>query len=497
MNEIAASYPPTEVGRHAASGAAAPICLLVPRVLRWHLDLLTRLARELPGARPRLVAAGRATTAGFVLRHRVPGLQPGDVEPERDAPPDGVAIDLTGAAVPAGAALQPLFDGRPGDAALLNALLAGRNPHLQVRRSGEVVAQGSASLDAANTLGEAFDAVIDRLGLLLARLQRVGPDDAVPAAAVEPALMPGARAVLRDSARRFGTIAARGLFRLAFQPGHWRIGWRLVDGDVWSRGDLGGVPWNVLPSPPDAFYADPFVMTHKGRQALFFEEFDRRRGKGHLAAIECGAQGPEGPVMTVLDMPWHLSYPQVFEHAGEAWMVPESIGARRVTLYRAVRFPDRWEREADLLTDIEANDPTLLFHEGRWWMFATVGTGAGSGSDVLCIFVAPSLTGPWRAHRANPVLLSGEAARAAGVFLRREGKLWRPVQECGTRYGAALGLAEVTRLDEGGFAQVVRHAIPPGGPWPGRRLHTLNRDGRLEVIDGSARVPRIAFWGKP
>lgn len=474
------------------NAGTAPVCLLVPRPLRWHLDLMARLRRELPGTEPRLLASGMPAWPGWALRWRVPALAPAVIALPRGEPPaNGVTVDLAGGMAPAPGALQPLFDGRPGEAALLETLLGGRNPLLQLRRGNEVVAEGSASLDGAATLAEAFDHVIDRLGLLLARLLRLGPTEDAPAAAAQPAPMPGSAALLGDAARRLATGAARGIFRLAFQPGHWRIGWRLVgEEDVWSRGDLGGVPWRVLPGPPELFYADPFLLTHRGRQALFFEAFDQRRGKGHLCAVECGAEGPQGEPVTILDEPWHLSYPFVFEHDGEAWMVPESIGARRVTLYRAARFPDRWVREADLLTDIEANDPTLLFHEGRWWMFATLGTGTGSLSDVLAIFTAPAPTGPWTPHRANPVLVSGEAARPAGAFLRRDGKLWRPVQECGTRYGAALGLAEVTRLDEGGFAQVVRHAIEPGGPWPGRRLHTLNRDGRLEVIDGSARVPR-------
>jgi hypothetical protein len=472
----------------------APICLLVPRPLRWHCDLMARLKREVPGAAPRLLAAGNAAVPGRVLRLRVPGLAPVATPVERaDPPANGVTLDLSDADAPRGGALQPRFDGRPGEAGLVAALLGGRNPEILLCRDGAVVARGSASLDAAGSLADAFDHVVDRLSLLVARLLRLGAEAPLPWVSRDRVAMPGAGALLRDGARRTAGGAARGLFRLAFQPGHWRIGWRLSEegDDVLARGDLGGAPWHVVPSPPELFYADPFVFTHQGRQALFLEAFDHRRGKGHLAAIGCGPDGPrdEAPV-TVLDEPWHLSYPQVFEHEGEAWMVPESIGARRVMLYRAARFPDRWVHEVDLLTDIEANDPTLLFHEGRWWMFATLGTGAGSLSDVLAIFTAPALTGPWRPHRANPVLISGDAARPAGAFIHRDGRLFRPVQDCSLRYGAALGLAEVTRLDEGGFEQVMRHVVAPGGPWPGRRLHTLNRDGRLEVIDGSARAPR-------
>jgi hypothetical protein len=63
---------------------------------------------------------------------------------------------------------------------------------------------------------------------------------------------------------------------------------------------------------------------------------------------------------------------------------------------------------------------------------------------------------------------------------------WRAVQDCERRYGAALRLAEVTRLDEYHFEQRVRTVIRPDRHWPGWRLHTLGRAGPLECIDGSA-----------
>ena len=64
------------------------------------------------------------------------------------------------------------------------------------------------------------------------------------------------------------------------------------------------------------------------------------------------------------------------------------------------------------------------------------------------------------------------------------------MQDCSQGYGAALALAEVTELSPTTFRQQVRHNIAPGPAWPGRKLHTLNRSGTLEVIDGSRIQPR-------
>jgi hypothetical protein len=87
------------------------------------------------------------------------------------------------------------------------------------------------------------------------------------------------------------------------------------------------------------------------------------------------------------------------------------------------------------------------------------------------------------------------SARPAGNFVTINGQLWRPVQDCTHGYGCALGLAEVTELSPTSFRQVVRHIIRPGPLWPGRKLHTLNRCGRLELIDGTSIQPKVASLG--
>jgi hypothetical protein len=123
-------------------------------------------------------------------------------------------------------------------------------------------------------------------------------------------------------------------------------------------------------------------------------------------------------------------------------------------------------------------------------MLAATRDGWGSWSDTLSIFVSPRLQGPWRAHDANPILIDQAAARPAGCMFFRNGKLWRPVQDCTNGYGTGIGLAEITRLDAEGFEQAI-HAVLRAEPgWPGRRLHTWNSAGGIECIDGSAYSPR-------
>jgi hypothetical protein len=162
-----------------------------------------------------------------------------------------------------------------------------------------------------------------------------------------------------------------------------------------------------------------------------------------------------------------------------------------------VRFPDKWERHATLLSGLELADVTITQHDGRHYLFGAWRDGAAGYSDTLSIFHADSLLGPWLPHASNPVLMDRASARPAGNFVRLDGKLWRPVQDCSNGYGAALGLAEVLELSPTTFRQVVRHTLRPGPGWSGRKLHTLNRCGHLEVIDGSRVQPKSAFLRRP
>ena len=61
--------------------------------------------------------------------------------------------------------------------------------------------------------------------------------------------------------------------------------------------------WTDLPDDGRRFYADPFPIVWRGRTFLFVEEFEHRRGKGVISAVEFGADGPLGAPEPVLETP--------------------------------------------------------------------------------------------------------------------------------------------------------------------------------------------------
>jgi hypothetical protein len=241
--------------------------------------------------------------------------------------------------------------------------------------------------------------------------------------------------------------------------------------------------YRLMPCPKDRFYADPFLFEKDGKTLLFFEDFRYAEGRAVISYCELGADGTPGSPVEVLRCPYHLSYPFVFEHEGEVYMIPETRGNQRVELYRAMTFPTEWASEGVLLDDIHAVDATIQKIDGKYWMFAGVSNGKYSNSDELCIFFADTLTGPWTPHRNNPVLSDVRRSRPAGLLFYEEGRLIRPSQDCGKAYGYALVFSEVLTLTETEYEERPINRIEPGLIAGCVGTHTYNRTEQFEVVD--------------
>jgi len=396
---------------------------------------------------------------------------------------DGPVLDLVGDAT-GPSVVHILFDGSTALDAAQSAILSGRAPWISVVRAvtGEVLAAGLPALPRSDLLGDSLDIVTGRAILLvchaLAPLRpdapTPDPDEPAVAARPVPALMALGAALGRRVARRVA--------RKAIAYPEWRVGYRPVRDDaVANRLAWPDAGYRWIANPPGCYLADPILHVRDGIPHLFVEVFDEAAGRAHLGVITIEADGGVSPVRTILKRPYHLSYPYVFDRDGETWMIPETAQASTVQLYRAVNYPERWDLEQILITDVSLGDATLIDHGGLTWLFGSTARG-GSYWDTLDLYMAEHWRGPYRPHRLNPVLVDARAARPAGPMLSRNGHLLRPAQDCTRGYGSALALCRVDRLDPDGYAQTRLARLGP--PLLGDSgVHTLATGGGLEAID--------------
>jgi hypothetical protein len=247
-----------------------------------------------------------------------------------------------------------------------------------------------------------------------------------------------------------------------------------------------------LMPPKDRFWADPFLLVHAGRTYLYFEELMFATQRGHISVAELRPDGTMLAPQRALVADHHLSYPFVFHHDGQIYMVPESRGDHCVPLYRCVEMPARWEKVGNLMDDVDMVDATIHFHDGRWWMFVNmIQNRGGSSCDELFLFHAESpITRDWTPHPMNPVVSDVRRARPAGKLFVHEGRLYRPSQDCSRRYGWGLNLNWVETLTTENYVEhLVSRAEPRWAP-DVRATHSFNREGNLHVIDAEVRRSR-------
>jgi hypothetical protein len=251
---------------------------------------------------------------------------------------------------------------------------------------------------------------------------------------------------------------------------------------------------NWVDHPADRFLADPFLARSDGTTFVFVEDFSHTRGYATIGVFE--PRDSEGTFRTVLDRGTHLSYPFVFrDPADGSWlMLPEMAAERRVTLFRATSFPDEWSDDAVLLDDVTAFDPTVLFREGRYWLFYASGTPGSTGDDELYIFSSETLRGPYTPHPQNPIRSDPVGARPAGRFFEWNGRLIRPGQDSSRGYGYAVAFYEVTALSPTAYAEVEISRLEPDWASGIRGTHSWDFLDDIVVTD-ARRVARR--WSLP
>lgn len=385
---------------------------------------------------------------------------------------DKVVINLSERPQPYAGALELRYGGALDSSVLIETLMAQKAPYLAVHcpGKGRALAASRLAIEDKFSIGHGLQNSFSRcLSLVDRALSSAGSQIAPePSAVASPS-----RATLTKFIPRMVAHKASNLLMRPFRrQEHWRVALR-----------HGAEPFHVIQDDGRRFYADPFLHRTDGRTFLFVEEYPYADRKGVISVAEVVDGRLAATPAAVLERPYHLSYPFVFEHQGEFWMIPETGENRSIELYRATDFPWKWTLSKILMEGAVFSDATVLLHGGLWWLFVTADRFGGSTQDELSIFYSEALQGEWKPHRANPVKSDSRFSRPAGRIVRQGGRLFRPAQDCDRTYGAGIVWFEITELTATGFSErQIAH-------WDGRLelsmdgCHSFDQLDELQVID--------------
>jgi len=309
-------------------------------------------------------------------------------------------------------------------------------------------------------------------------------------------------AVLSGPASRFFRPIAWRLLRNAVSSFLGRTAERLLFRQQWtivvsSMGNDAASPRRqmVIVPPADRFWADPFPYRKDGSLWLFFEEQLFSAPYARLACARIGRDGKPERSRTILEKPYHLSYPYLIESDGELFMIPESHQNKSVDLYRCVGFPDAWEKVSTLIDGFECADTSVFRRPDGWWLLTSMRSSPGASlSEELYAFRSDRLdSSEWTPHPDNPIVSDVRSSRCAGRIFELDGMLFRPSQDCAGGYGKAVVLNEIVELTERAYREEPRVVIPASSIASLSTLHTYNSTGDDVVVDGQVRrfKPRV------
>jgi hypothetical protein len=243
---------------------------------------------------------------------------------------------------------------------------------------------------------------------------------------------------------------------------------------------------------PAGFVADPFMLARDGAWYMFFEVLNRETERGEIGLAISGDGLDWTYQQIVLAEPFHLSYPYVFEWQGKYHMIPETLAAQSVRLYRAETFPAGWSCVGSLIEGSFA-DPSIFRFDDKWWMFVCA---TPYQHDALRLYFADELNGSWEEHPSSPIVSGNRHnARPAGRVLTFDGKLIRFSQDCVPVYGTQVRAFEILELSARSYVERELQCSPvltaSGAGWNALGMHHidahLRADGSwIACVDGRA-----------
>ncbi len=252
--------------------------------------------------------------------------------------------------------------------------------------------------------------------------------------------------------------------------------------------------WRFKPiiPPKDRFWADPFIVSRDNKYYVFIEESPYATNRGHISLIVMNKDGSFEPPVRILEAPYHLSYPFVFECENSLYLIPESFENRTVELYKCAAFPFKWEFQKNLMEDCRAVDTTLFQWQGKWWMFTNqIETDGASPWDELFLYYSDSpFSGNWTPHQRNPIVSDARSARPAGRLFVRDGRLYRPSQNSSGHYGYGFNICEIIKLTETDYEEKIVSRVEPKWDKNVVSTHTINYEDGLTIVDAQLRRRR-------
>ena len=256
---------------------------------------------------------------------------------------------------------------------------------------------------------------------------------------------------------------------------------------AWRKKKTGSIlndfvtPFQIVKNNFKYWAADPFLFQYDDDFYIFAELYDYVECRGGLGYCKWNGK-TFGKWKKVISESYHLSYPFIFDKDGQIYIMPESGASQTLYLYRAVDFPDKWEKMNVLRKDVVYGDTSLFEWGGR--TYALTYNVRDSKEYKLVLLDMKDEINDCTIDSMYP----SEHLRPAGKMFCWEGRCLRPAQNCTNDYGEGLIFYEYNIDIKGSYTEDVVQGIMPKQLTFSKNIlldgmHTYNSMNGFEVID--------------
>lgn len=258
--------------------------------------------------------------------------------------------------------------------------------------------------------------------------------------------------------------------------GRWNIGFILdpIDSILFGSDSM-KIHW-LNHNFSNRWFADPFILNIDNDYLyVLVEDFVRGKNKAQISLLTIERTNYTlKNIDVILEEPTHLSFPAILRNNDDILIYPENGASGALKMYKYNLQKKRCEF-LNALINKDVADAVLFKIKGDTYLITTEGEEM---NGRILNFYKKTDRGYDLDHQ---IAFDRDIARNAGAWFEFNGKYYRPAQDCGIRYGAALELQEFNPLD---FSLRTIRRFEPTSSKYNLGIHTFNHYKGISVVDG-------------
>jgi hypothetical protein len=218
---------------------------------------------------------------------------------------------------------------------------------------------------------------------------------------------------------------------------------------------------SMLKPKPLLTQADPFLFVRNGILYVFYES-DRSGEKGIIRMTMTKNLKDWSKPITVLDEPFHLSFPFIFEKNNDVYMIPESQISNAIRLYKgnddltAFSFV-KTLMDNQRVDDIKFNycDSHLLNKDNTYYLFTSISYKWTYHLELY--YTDDPIHHKFIKHPQSPIYVGNDFGRSGGSIICHKNEYYRISQNCSQHYGGNLSVHQITKIDKEHYSEKLLH----------------------------------------